>query len=477
MKAAVIGSPVSHSLSPAIFGFLASEAKKVENSFTLDYTAQELSNSQLSTFVSSVKETPNFLGFNVTLPHKETILPFLDHQSEEANCIGAVNVVHVNQGSLKGYNTDCFGIEKTLDECQFDPKQKNVLLIGAGGAAKATAYTLGKLGAKQVIVYNPRSTRGQKLASTFARVFPGTSYRAISDQAELALTSFSLVINATPVGMKESADDRTFDFLSTLPFTSNALAFDLIYTPADTLFLKTARACGLKTIGGLPMFVWQALGTWSIWLGEPPNLKRLRTELGDFLQGLLYLRENSLPLFLTGLMGAGKSDVGATLAALSKRTFLDADALIEQAANSSIAEVFERKGESHFRSIEKDIIQRHCKTPASILALGGGALGEESTLRALTQAGILIYLRAKPETLHQRLTRNSTTPDQTAGRPLLKGLSPAEQLQKLTALLEIRAPQYERANLAIDTDLLNPDQVALAIIQNLGRNYAKTLAA
>jgi len=226
LKAAVIGHPIAHSLSPAIFNFIARQ-----ESCPLDYQAQEVLLENLLTYLQSVRSDREYVGLNVTIPFKEAVIPELDQITEEASAIGAVNVIQKNNASLIGFNTDVAGIRETFNSLHFSPENKVCLIWGAGGAAKAVAWTLGKLKAKTIYIFNPRSTRGSELEKKFNELFPKTHFQSIHTLEEIKTDEISLVVNSTPVGMKNIAsNDDFFNGMNSLHFSGDALAFDLIYT-------------------------------------------------------------------------------------------------------------------------------------------------------------------------------------------------------------------------------------------------------
>jgi shikimate dehydrogenase len=459
VKAAVIGSPISHSLSPYIFSFIS----KKEN-YQINYQSIEVKANEKKTFFDSFKNDKDFLGVNVTLPLKEIFIDQLDFISAEVKILGALNVLHLKDQMVHGYNTDIIGIKKTFESKNFKLKDKTCLLLGAGGSAKAVAYVLGAEGAKQVIIYN-RSERSHELVSTFKNLFPATLWNSIQDIDNEVTNnnSFDLIINSTPLGMtgKDSGKDF-FKTLMNLKFNVNALAFDLIYTPEHTEFMKVSESMGLVAVGGLGMLIDQALATWNIWVGPLKNEKELHNELKDFLNGILWLRQNNLPIYLTGFMGVGKSTVGKELSTLLKKDFFDTDDLIQKAAGLSIPEIFSQKGENTFREIEHEQI-KSISASSAIISLGGGALMNPATLALVKKSSVLIYLSAEEKNLLERIN------SQQQERPLLANLSKEEQLNKISELLKVRKAVYEQAIIHFKTDQLDTQSICFGIISKIGK--------
>jgi shikimate dehydrogenase len=289
-RAAVIGSPIGHSLSPAIFSFVADKLKC--NDFT--YSAELIEPQALGDFVKTARASDDWLGCNVTTPHKQKIIEFLDEVSAEAKAIGAVNTVRFQDGRAIGFNTDVEGVATSLLIKTFP--LKNALLIGAGGAARSVAYVLGKKGADTVFIQNKTLDRADELAQTMQRLFPKTQFKALNEIEDVQ-KMISLFVNCTPIGMEGVKPDpivlkriqKKFAEILKLKHPPGALAFDLIYRPERTEFLQQAEKADFQTLGGLEMLIEQALATWRIWFGpsQDAELRSLKDALRAHLRGLL----------------------------------------------------------------------------------------------------------------------------------------------------------------------------------------------
>lgn len=231
MKLCVIGRPVKHSRSPAIHTEFLRQA-----GIPGSYEAVEVAPEELADFVREAK-LGAYDGFNVTMPHKRTILPLLDEIAPDASD-GAVNTVVIRQGRAIGHNTDGAGFLRALP---FSPQGKRCLLLGAGGAARAVCAALVGAGAEVTVC----SRRGVML--------PGA---AVMQWDAMNAAGFDLMINATPLGMTGQGDFTDFAFLDILP--AEAAVFDLVYEPVDTALLRAAADRGLATIGGLALLHAQA---------------------------------------------------------------------------------------------------------------------------------------------------------------------------------------------------------------------------
>ncbi|MBP5644706.1 MAG: shikimate dehydrogenase [Bacteroidales bacterium] len=193
-------------------------------------------------------------GFNVTIPYKESVIPYLDGLSEEARAIGAVNCVCVRDGRLTGHNTDAPAFRETLLP-RLKPWHTRALVLGTGGASKAVSHVLRGLGVEPTLVSRGR-TRGYAPTKRLSRV---VSYAEAADLVK----SHLLVVNATPVGMYPATEATPWPYADLR--TVRHLAYDLVYNPAPTLFLKQASEGGAATLGGLPMLHRQAELSWDLW--------------------------------------------------------------------------------------------------------------------------------------------------------------------------------------------------------------------
>ena len=285
LYAGVMGFPVSHSWSPSIFSLLA---RILDD--PLDYRTIEVDPVNWEESVSVLQNIKIFHGWNVTLPFKEKFLNRVDVLSSEARAVGAVNVVKVSEGGkLWGYNTDVFGVQRTLEEQKFRAQGKCAVIFGAGGASLAVAYALGSSGASDVWIVNRTIARARSQAKRLRTLFPKTVFHACEQLPRTRTISPQLYVNATPLGMVG------FPRESLLPksVVADALVFDLVYHPEKTPFLASAEKLGVASVGGLDMLLWQALASWEIWVGKVPQLHKVKNELK---QQLVTLRKQEYNL-------------------------------------------------------------------------------------------------------------------------------------------------------------------------------------
>ncbi|NBB89126.1 MAG: shikimate dehydrogenase [Bacteroidetes bacterium] len=237
----LVGFPLSHSFSKKYFD----QKFRSENIANVSYGLFPMKDKrELQKFV----ESKNYSGLNVTIPYKQAVIPMLDECSEEAEAIGAVNVIHNKSGYLMGYNTDCLGFDRALEKDlgPVDAFQK-ALILGTGGSARSIAFALRRKGIKFSFVSRTRT------GSDF-------SYETLSRDT---LQAFKLIINCTPVGMWPDIHDSPqipYDGLT----DAHAL-FDLVYNPPQTTFLERGKIYGARTCNGMKMLVEQAEAAWEIW--------------------------------------------------------------------------------------------------------------------------------------------------------------------------------------------------------------------
>ena len=205
-------------------------------------------------------------GLNVTVPHKEKIIPYLDELSEEARLIGAVNTIEVRQGRLVGHNTDGRGFLRSLKEnAGFSPTGKKVLIIGSGGAARAVGFSLALAGAGKM-VFRDLDIRKADLLVNEIREKTGADALSLHDEGSLALhaADADCLINATPLGMKRTDPSPIRGEL----ILKKHLVCDLVYNPPETLLLRTAKLRGAKRLAGRGMLLYQGVIAFEIWTGK-----------------------------------------------------------------------------------------------------------------------------------------------------------------------------------------------------------------
>lgn len=267
----VIGDPVAHSLSP-----LLHQAMIDQTGAAYRYDVRTVRPEELPAFVRWAKDG-GCAGFNVTMPHKEAILPLLDEVDTTAASCGAVNTVCIREGRAIGHNTDGTGFLDSLAGQGFYPQGRTVLLLGAGGAAKAVGHALATAGAGRVIVCARRLERAAALAAQL----PGCGEGIVlaQDAIQQAASACDLLVNATPLGMAGSPAFARLDFLQAMP--PHAVVYDLVYHPRRTALLEAAARQGLRTVGGIDLLIRQAVRAFTFFTGETPDTAALYAALHE----------------------------------------------------------------------------------------------------------------------------------------------------------------------------------------------------
>ena len=237
---AVIGDPIAHTLSPNLH-------QEVYRQLQLDASFEQIhvTPNSLDSFINSNKLD----GFNVTIPHKLSIIPFLKGLDEAAKTIGAVNCVH----NGKGYNTDWIGFLKAMELNGVDLNGKDCTILGAGGAARAIAYGLVQADVNSILISNRTQTKADQLLDWINSIFPTNFQSKNSD----------IIINCTPLGMWPDTES-----MPKVEIQNGQILADTIYNPLETAWLKAGKTKGAKTIDGLDMFIAQGLASADIWFGE-----------------------------------------------------------------------------------------------------------------------------------------------------------------------------------------------------------------
>lgn len=267
----VIGDPVAHSLSPLLHQTMIDQTGAAYR-----YDVRTVRPEELPAFVRWAKDGC-CAGFNVTMPHKEAILPLLDEVDTTAASCGAVNTVCIREGRAIGHNTDGTGFLDSLAGQAFYPQGRTVLLLGAGGAAKAVGHALAAAGAGRIIVCARRLERAAALAAQL----PGCGEGIVltQDAIQQAAAACDLLVNATPLGMAGSPAFARLDFLQAMP--PHAVVYDLVYHPRRTALLEAAARQGLRTVGGIDLLIRQAVRAFTFFTGETPDTAALYDALRE----------------------------------------------------------------------------------------------------------------------------------------------------------------------------------------------------
>ena len=359
-KFCVIGKGLAHTLSPRIHAAFGNGGYGVEE--IEDVAA-------LAKFVADKK----YDGYNVTIPYKRDVVRLLDEVDGEAAAVGAVNTVINVGGKSIGFNTDIEGMRFAAERAGIDFFGKDVAVLGSGGASQTAQYLARREGAKSVAVVS----RGGKI-----------NYDNFYD-----LINPQIIVNATPVGMYPSAYSKPIE-LSRL---SRAEAvFDCVYNPLETLLVAEAKELGLVAASGFDMLIEQARLANNIF-ARTRDIEVCDREKCDMV--CRSLKRELKNIVLVGMAGCGKSAVGAELARMTGRKFLDTDEIVKLRAQKSASEIIEEEGEEKFRLYEKEAVKSACLEMGAAIATGGGAVLDEENRFYMRANGVVVLLTRDIEEL------------------------------------------------------------------------------
>lgn len=387
----LFGEHLSHSKSPEIQKYIYNLI-----GYDADYNLYEFPKGDLSNYINKLKNN-SLDGVNVTIPYKKDVIEYLDVLDTKAKDIAAVNTIVRKNGLLYGYNTDYYGIEKTLEA--FDPvENKDCLILGYGGASQPLIHFLADKNAKTIYIASRKSEKYKDFKLKNSNI-------VFLSYEELKNIQAYIIFNSTPVGMYPNDD---LSPVSKEILSNFSIAIDFIYNPNCTKFLSYAKECGLKTQNGLKMLVYQALKSIEIWKEE---------EIEEYRQMDTYLHFRSLlqeseSICLIGLPASGKSTLGKMLAEYMGYNFIDLDSYIEKNSMMTIEDIFEKYGESYFRELESKLLELSLKSKNTIISLGGGSIIREKNRNLLKNSTNVFYIKRDCEDILKNVNLDN--------RPLLK---------------------------------------------------------
>ena len=261
-KYLVIGNPIDHSLSPKLHNFWIKE-----NQIDAIYDKAKLSLDKLEDLILKVKDK-RINGINVTVPFKNTVIPLLDHLSNEAEKTKSVNTIYLKNEKVIGHNSDIYGFEKAINKINFNVTDKKIFILGAGGVVPSIVYALNKMGAINISISNRTKDKAQMVKDIFNNL-------NIVDWGEMP--EFDVIINATSLGLNKD-DKIELDFSSV---GNNKLFYDVIYNPSETNFLKIGKKLGNKCENGKLMFIYQAFSAFKLWHDVEPEINDETIKLLD----------------------------------------------------------------------------------------------------------------------------------------------------------------------------------------------------
>jgi shikimate dehydrogenase len=394
MKYGLIGKTLSHSYSKIIHGFFGNK----------EYELLELEPDSVESFL----RTSDFLGINVTIPYKETVMPHCV-PDEYAKKIGSVNTIVNKNGKLYGYNTDYFGFSYMAFLAGISFHGKKVVILGSGGTAKTALSVTRDCGAREIIVVSRNGIN---------------NYGNIGKHADC-----DVLVNTTPVGMFPNNGESP---LSLGVFSKLSAVIDVVYNPMRTKLLLEAKKSGIRTANGLIMLTAQALQAHNLFFGNETDK---REDFMSIEEALFKTEKRFSNIVLVGMPGCGKTTIGMELAKVYEKDFVDTDELIEARTGRKIPDIINEDGEQRFRELEVAVIAEAAAKTNQVIATGGGSVLAEDNRDALAQNGIVVFLERSLDKLA------------TDGRPLSVDLG---------MLYQQRLPVYEsfcQYKITLDDDL------------------------
>lgn len=415
-KYGLIGKTLVHSYSKEIHEALG----------RYQYQLFSLAEDEMSDFINA----RDFRGLNVTIPYKKIVIPLCDEVTDLARGIGAVNTLFWKNASgtgssesisqedkiLVGHNTDYEGFLYAASRAGIDFEGKGVLILGTGGTSLMARRAAADQNAAKIYIASRHPETDPPSGSKIqdAGILSTVSY----DQLPEIAASIDVIVNTTPVG---TFPNNMQQVIRLKDFPGCQAVIDVIYNPFKTALLLEAEKLGLKYTNGLPMLVAQATAAAGYFLGTPGAFQKENQRIIKAMQ------QQMGNIVLIGMPGTGKSIIGKLLAELTGKTLQDTDAKIEEEAEMTIPEIFEKEGEAGFRDREAAICKKLGKERNLIIATGGGAILRPENIDALRQNGTLVHITRSIDKLPTR------------GRPLSKNI---EALKKMEAQ---RMPLYKSA--------------------------------
>ena len=352
MEYGLIGEHLPHSFSPEIHRRIGD----------YKYEIKELAPNEVEPFLKN----RDFKGINVTIPYKQTVMPFLDEIDENAKKIGAVNTVVNRGGKLYGYNTDFGGLRALIEKNGVSVSGKKAIIFGNGGTSHTAEAVLKSLGAQTVLKTD---------------LVPGNGV-ITNEEAVLFHSDAEFIINTTPCGMFPNLDSSAFD-PSDFPKLKGLI--DVVYNPLSTKLVQKAEELKIRAQGGLYMLVMQAILASEHFF----DIKIPKEKAESIYLDILRMKKN---IVLIGMPGCGKTTVGKLLSEELKMPLFDSDSFIVEHSGREISDIFEKDGEPAFRKLECEAILTLSGKTGSIIATGGGAVLNPENIKNLSKNGKIYFI-------------------------------------------------------------------------------------
>ncbi len=352
MEYGLIGEHLPHSFSPEIHRHIGN----------YKYEIKELRPDEVGVFLTE----RDFKGINVTIPYKQTVIPYLDEIDDDAKAIGAVNTIVNRSGKLYGYNTDFGGLRALIEKTGISVFGKKAIIFGNGGTSHTADAVLKSLGAQSVLKTDLLPAEGT----------------ISNEEAVLKHSDARILVNTTPCGMFPKINGMAAD---PADFPDLEGVIDVVYNPLKTDFIQKAEKLGVPAEGGLYMLVMQAILAAEHFLGEKIPAEKAESIYHDILR----MKKN---IVLIGMPGCGKTTVGKLLSKKLGMPFFDSDELIIEKSGRQISDIFEKEGEAFFRKLEAEAIFELSGKTGSVISTGGGAVLDPENVCNLSKNGTIYFI-------------------------------------------------------------------------------------
>lgn len=348
-KYGLLGEKLGHSYSPQIHSMLAD----------YEYKLYEVEKDKVAKFLAETELS----GMNVTIPYKKTVMEYCVSLSPLAQKLGCVNTLVKEADGWHGYNTDYYGFCSLVSVSGIEVSGRKALVFGSGGASNTVCHALEDLGASEIIVI---SRNGEN------------NYDNLDIHADA-----DILVNTTPLGMYPNTG-RTPADVSSFPKCQGVL--DVVYNPARTEIILQAERLGIRHASGLHMLTAQAKRSCELFTGQTIDDSEI-----DRITAVLRAQMGNI--ILIGMPGCGKSSIGRAIAEKTGRSFIDADAVIEETAGRSIPDIFKESGEEGFRAIETKVLSDIGKLSGTVISTGGGCITRNENYPLLHQNGTIVWIK------------------------------------------------------------------------------------
>ncbi|MBI5227010.1 shikimate dehydrogenase [Candidatus Micrarchaeota archaeon] len=429
---AVSGNPIAHSKSPQMLN-AALAAAAIRGAYV------RLGATNAKDVIKTAKSL-GISGINVTAPFKEQMIGLMGELSDEAKEIGAVNTITIKNGKTKGFNTDPQGVIGALEGNGIELKGRHILVLGAGGAAKAAAFGLTKAGAK-VMIANRTVSKAKAIAEKFDCEFceiEGRNFENMMKDTEIIVSTLSTA---------EKVVDSNL-------LRKEIILFDAVYGK-ETALSKDAKAAGCRIINGQEWLLFHGVKTFEIMTGKKVAIEILRKALADST-GSKRKKQN---IALVGFSGSGKSTASEELGKLLATKVIHMDEEIEKTSGKTLVQIFEDGGDQAFRKLEMQMLEEITKQNGNVISCGGGIVTKPENIARLTQNCKVVWLYSGLQTVMKRIGNDRS-------RPLFNVENKEKTMQDM---MNVRLPLYAAAcDIVICSENKTPKEIAALIASEVG---------